>query len=117
MWYQTHTDALSDIGYATSTDGISWTKQPGNPVLSAGPEGAWDGEKVADPNVLFDGTTYHMWYAGNDGSGWQIGYATSTDGVTWTKSPSNPVLTTGSPGDRDEGNISEPNVLYENGVY
>jgi hypothetical protein len=44
-------------------------------------------------SVLFDGTTYKMWYAGGNAS-WtgQIGYATSPDGITWTKNP-NPVIT------------------------
>ena len=115
MWY--HNRDLTGIGYATSADSINWTKYAGNPVLSPGVVGAWDSEQVADPNVLFDGTTYHMWYAGNSGNGWQIGYAWSADGITWNKSVSNPLLSPGASGAWDEYSVSEPNVLFDGALY
>jgi len=120
------------IGYATSSDGISWTVQD-NEVLSGG-GGVWD--SVADPSVILSGGTYEMWYTNStsdlnenslrsladeivaldmdvlwdslvaqnwadfltdlfshdiddienllDNSGTTIGYATSSDGETWT---------------------------------
>ena len=88
------------IGVATSTDGITWTKSPSNPVLSPGAAGSWDALEVRYPVVHFDGTTYRMWYWGKNNTdstssqaAAMIGLATSPDGVTWTKRTS-PVLGT-----------------------
>ena len=39
-----------------------WEKYAENPVLAPGPTGAWDPGFVSIPSVLFDGSTYHMWY-------------------------------------------------------
>jgi sucrose-6-phosphate hydrolase SacC (GH32 family) len=97
MWYSACGDpslTLSGtVGYATSTDGLSWTRHP-SPVLEAGT--GWESHLVYSPKVVFDGTSYHLWYTGLDGiPGWpqhsSIGYATSPDGITWTKDPGNPV--------------------------
>lgn len=90
MWYTGHAgDYRHSIGYATSPDGVTWSKHGGNPVLEPSPAG-WDDWGVNDPAVWFDGTTYHLWY----GSGSAIGYAESADGTAWTKHPE-PVLETG----------------------
>jgi predicted GH43/DUF377 family glycosyl hydrolase len=82
------------IGYATSFDGKIWTMHEDNPVLKPGPT-SWDSRTVEDPNVFFDGSTYHMWYTGSSVLWWEwrIGYATSSDGITWTKNTGNPILT------------------------
>ena len=95
MWYQGHSENGSadydfnnaGIGYATSTDGINWTKYSGNPVLNYGSAGEWDSYGVGGPTVIKDSNgIYHMWYFGSNGDGhYKIGYATSTDGISWTK--------------------------------
>jgi hypothetical protein len=36
-------------------------------------------------------TIYHAWYCANDGVDFGIGYASSADGISWTKSTSNPI--------------------------
>ena len=77
MWYTGHDGERTRIGYATSTDGIDWKKHAGNPALSEGESGAWDGTRVSDPTVLYDGRRYRMWYSGNDGTQTRIGYAFS----------------------------------------
>ena len=65
MWYggddNTH---KFRTGRATSPDGITWQKDPLNPVLSLGPKGAWDDFEVWLPSVLYDGNRYRMWYSG-----------------------------------------------------
>lgn len=114
MWYQDGNYAK--IGYATSSDGINWTKHP-DPVLTQGPRDAWDDERVSDPNILFDGVTYHMWYTGQDGSTLRIGYASSPDGINWTKSPNNPLLSSGTANEWDEFGVGEPNVLFNGAGY
>jgi predicted GH43/DUF377 family glycosyl hydrolase len=83
------------IGRAVSTDGISWTKDAGNPVLDKGTSGQWDDFGVQLGNVVKRGTNdYIMFYSGVNAAwtAWGIGVATSTDGISWTKYGSNPVL-------------------------
>ena len=81
MWYQGHDGTTYRILYATSTDGISWVK--GGVVLDIG--GLYDSTELRGPCVVKDGATYKMWYTGSDGVNQRILYATSADGITWTK--------------------------------
>jgi len=85
-------------------DGISWTKHPGNPVLDTGAEGAWDSELVGEARVVAIGDSYFMIYAGQDGTtddaggvspffGYGLGAATSSDGINWEGSATNPFVT------------------------
>ena len=118
MWYGRH-DAQNNyaIWYATSPDGLHWTPYAGNPVLSPGPTGAWDG-KLSGPSVLKDGGIYRMWYYGwSEGYSPQIGYATSPDGIHWTKYDGNPVLSHGSVGSWNEIGADMPYVLWDRGQY
>ncbi len=89
MWYSGRSGVFGGIGYATSIDGVTWTKYPGVglpvPVLTHGSAGSADSFSAADPTVLKDGSTWKMWYTGDDSSKKRIAYATSTDGVTWSK--------------------------------
>jgi predicted GH43/DUF377 family glycosyl hydrolase len=89
MWYSGRAGAFGAIGYATSTDGVTWVKRgsPGLPVpvLEHGPAGSADSFSASDPTVLKDGSTWKMWYTGDDSSKKRVAYATSTDGVTWAK--------------------------------
>ena len=106
------------IGYATSPDGITWTKSTSNPVLDVGAQGEWDAEQLESPFVIQEGpTSYKMWYSGRDADGiWHIGYATSSDGINWLKHPSNPVRDSG----QDNWNnvyVHGPSILYEDGLY
>jgi hypothetical protein len=79
MWYTgAHGYPGYRIGYATSPDGINWTKAGSvNPVLDLVPV-TWEQYGVETGGVLFDGLTYEMWYSGYDGSSWRIGYARSS---------------------------------------
>ncbi|MBI4583301.1 MAG: PKD domain-containing protein [Planctomycetes bacterium] len=96
MWYtgriNTQDSSTWRIGLAASTDGINWTKHPGNPVLRPG--GSENSISVLKPQVLFDGSTstFEMWYTIRRGDIREIGYATSLDGVTWVKYPGNPLV-------------------------
>jgi hypothetical protein len=76
----------ANVGFSQT----EWKKYPGNPVLDLGPSGTWDDYDVSGPTVLFDGKKYQMWYYGSDGSNYEIGYATSADGIVWVKIP--PIL-------------------------
>jgi len=86
------------IGLATSTDGLSWTKYSGNPILRSRVN-SYDWTNLNNPVVVKENGTWHMWYAGNHGNqnaaqlqDIDICYATSPDGYNWTKSSSNPVI-------------------------
>jgi len=117
MWYfGGNNDQINQIGYATSTNGIDWIKYAGNPVLTIGDPGQWDETEVGGPRVLYDGTTYHMWYHGFSGACCDsIGYATSTDGINWTKYAGNPVFGPGDPGQWDEGFVFFSAVITDSG--
>lgn len=115
MWYTGGTFQQTHIGYATSPDGVTWTKQGTAPVLSNTP-GAWDGEQVRAPYVLRDGYTYKMYYVGSKGYNTGIGLALSEDGVTWTKDGASPVLAP-TPGGWDENGVGDLAVAILNGSY
>jgi predicted GH43/DUF377 family glycosyl hydrolase len=92
MWYSGQGAVFGAIGYATSVDGIVWTKHddvetptPADPVLDHGAPGSPDSFAAADPTVLRDGTTWKMWYTGDDSNKKRIAYATSPDGIVWAK--------------------------------
>jgi len=119
MWYSGF-DGVNGImiGYATSSDGINWTKYAGNPVITNGAPGTWDAANAQNPRVTHNGSLYEMWYNGSNGSnGYAVGYATSSDGINWTKHPDNPVLPVGSPGSFDSQWLWSPCVLLDGNVY
>lgn len=65
-----------------------------NPVFAAGGDGHWDVKIRERGWILRDGTQWRMWYTGYDGTrpGRKLlGYATSSDGLTWTRHPGNPI--------------------------
>ena len=100
----------------SSSPASSWSKYASNPVLSKGTSGDWDDERVGYPCVVFEYGVYRMWYAGYDGSEWAIGYATSTDGNSWTKYGSNPILSL-STGKWDSVGVRDPWVLRVGNTY
>jgi len=122
LWY-TGTD-LTDlnygnfwrIGYATSPDGINWTRQNnGNPVIV--PTKSWELKDVSYPHVLYENGVFKMWYgASNIGIPTQFVYATSTDGIHWNKEYENPVMTT-TAGSFDSNMISSPFVIHDGNIW
>jgi predicted GH43/DUF377 family glycosyl hydrolase len=93
MWYTGQATGRSWIGYATSNDGMAWKRASDQPVLAA--EEPWEKVAVMCPHVTWDEgqSLFRMWYSG--GEQYEpdaIGYATSADGLRWTKSPSNPIF-------------------------
>ncbi|UCG70096.1 MAG: hypothetical protein JSV09_03525 [Thermoplasmata archaeon] len=117
MWYTGNNNSNSRIGYATSPDGVTWNKYAENPVLDLGPPDSWDDFHVASPTVHYNGSAFHMWYSGYDGSVTGIGYANSTDGMNWTKSPGNPVMNVGLPGTWDSEHVNSPTVISDGSIY
>jgi predicted GH43/DUF377 family glycosyl hydrolase len=118
------------LTFSASFAQTNWTKHPGNPVLQPGPVGDWDEEFAAVPAVIFDGSMYHLWYSTYDFVAERfvgIGYATSNDGISWTKhndptttnppySQSDPVLTPG-PGNYDHIGVGQHCVIKIDTIY
>jgi len=123
MWYDGRNGSHQQIGHAISNDGITWSKHPGNPVLSPGTLDEWDEIDITEPVVLFDHdeNIYKMWYTSirpSQGTGkerFQIRYAFSNDCINWIKHP-NPILHGNSNTWESEG-VSQPYVKKEGGVY
>lgn len=83
MWYGSYDGTAYTIYHATSTDGVTWSS--GTQVLGTEDVGGlqywpWDA------SVLWTGSQYLMWYtASYPGYPGTIRFATSPDGVNWTR--------------------------------
>jgi hypothetical protein len=65
-----------------------------NPIFVAGGEGHWDVRIRERGWILPDGERYHLWFTGYDGTRpgqKMLGYATSSDGIAWTRHRNNPI--------------------------
>ena len=91
MWYSaTNSQSYAGwrVGHASSRDGAHWGKTPGTFILDVGP-GPWESGSASWPEVIRTRSGYKMWYSGTDGpsmlANLRLGYATSPDGLAWTK--------------------------------
>jgi hypothetical protein len=90
MWYGStqcwdagNGEMLHVIKYAESRDGLSWTKKGTSIPYEIGLAQAF-----SRPTVYIDDSgVYHMWYSfrGNAIQKYKIGYATSSDGISWNR--------------------------------
>jgi cysteine-rich repeat protein len=98
----------------SSTDGRVWTSH--GVVLNPGPE-PYDTRNVNISDVVFDGTTYHMWYNAVAVSlpREQAAYATSPDGTTWTKHGI--AIPRGADGDFDATYVYSLKVVLRDGQF
>lgn len=118
-----------------STDRINWVMagpqgtlgNVSNYVLQMGAAGEWDSSAVETPSVVFYGGEYKLFYTGYDGtfsdsSRYKIGFATSPDGITWTKGgiflqPNDPFNATPN-FTYDQWIVGEPGaVVFNNKLY
>jgi len=89
--------------------GLTFEKSDNNPVLE--PAETWEQDQIGEASVVWghDGELKMLYRAG----AYEIGLATSNDGVSWTKDPDNPVLSTNSNGD----NLGYPSAALYDGTY
>jgi predicted GH43/DUF377 family glycosyl hydrolase len=121
MWYsgggQYEPDA---IGYATSPDGVSWEKNPQNPIFSADQGTPWEKDRAVGMHIVKSGGYYIGFYIGF-AHGFEkacIGVARSKDGVNnWERYPGNPILMPGTPGEWDDCNVYRPYVITREGKW
>jgi sucrose-6-phosphate hydrolase SacC (GH32 family) len=70
-----------------------WQKSNANPILSLSPKGAFDSHNIFAPAIVKHNGTYYLYYSGGPSGertgeelvNYQLGVATSTDGVHFTK--------------------------------
>lgn len=100
-------DNSTKIGHSTSVDGVNWVRDV-NPVLQRGSAGSYDDSLVAvfHPWQESDGSWHALYRANGD----KIAYATSPDGVNWTKHANNPVI-------NDAIACDPAGLIKSNGVY
>lgn len=95
MWYAG--TAVEDyiVGVATSPDGLSWTKDPANPLfIGDGVEGSWRRYSTNSPMVLEADGAWWMYYTGRaeETGNLTIGVATGSSPVDLVDVPENPVF-------------------------
>ena len=80
------TQALCQIGFSTSLDGITWTKR--GVVLAVGGAGAFDANLVGYPSVMLGVPYYRLWYTGTGADElYRIGLATALRLDKWLYLP------------------------------
>ena len=103
------------IKHANSADGIHWEASPEVCIPFQ-----YDTEyAIARPSVTKIGDTYHMWYTYRETPTihtYRIGYATSADGLTWTRKDDEAGIDV-SPEGWDSEMVGYPHVFEHNGVW
>lgn len=115
------------IGMATSDDGINWDwatpTDENNPISIAldGRPGEWD-QFLETAHVMKVGNEFWMYYTGyipdpnRFVNPYEIGLATSTDGINWTRVSDEPVYRLAETGP-DNGAMTSPAVVRWGGVF
>ena len=86
-----------------------FTRSTNNPLLIHG--SGWEGANVYNPGVIIENSTFKMIYRGQASSGLsEIGYATSKDGVNFTRNAINPVISQPS-------GLEDPRLVKLNNTY
>jgi hypothetical protein len=105
-YYLYGTTAITAIRVYTSSNGIAWTLANATGI-SLGSAGSWDDTELDNSVVTKIGATWYMVYEGlgTNSHSFQAGGATSSDGITWTKTQNFPL--TGN------GHGCSPGALYQ----
>ena len=100
MYYEGTSGGTESTGLAYSADGIFWTGYNADGGLH--PDvvfegtfdgGTWDVDYASFGSIIRDANGFRMWYSGGDGAiNHGIGYATSADGIIWTRDADNPIF-------------------------
>ena len=110
------------IGLAWSDDLFTWTKDSRAPILAgSGIPGTPDEVGATGPFLWLEDGTYYLFYFGTTTAGYEGGrktmnLATSTDLVTWTRDPHNPIIVPAGDGWRRDA-IWHPHIVKVDGTY
>lgn len=88
---------------------------PDNPVLEL-VEDTWEGDTLMLASVAPHDDGYLMLYGGR-GDDYEIGAATSPDGLAWTRVSDEPVMSAGFAGDWSADAVNAPSVLHDGDGY
>ncbi len=91
---------------------VKWQPRQGNPIFRAEGSGSWDVKIRERGWILHDGKEFRLWFTGYDGTRDGIkllGYATSSDGLKWQRSPKNPLV-------RNHW-VEDMCVVWQGGIY
>ncbi len=99
------------IKYAESRDGINWQRD-GLVCIDYIDE---DEYAISRPCVVRDGDLYRMWFSSRGGS-YRIGYAESTDGLSWTRKDGESGIDVSDSG-WDSEMVAYPYVFEREGDY
>lgn len=111
MLYEASGDYFQ-IGYAYSSDGLSWTKYSGNPVITKSIN--WKSFCVGNPDLIKINGIYYCVYGGSNGTNWSIGGSYSTNLIDWTDSTNSPFIEPTLLWENT--NTSDPSVIIKSGV-
>ena len=89
---------------------VQWTASEHNPVFTGRGPGHWD-ERIRERGwIMHEGDQWRMWYTGyQPGGPMKLGYATSADGIEWTRHGDNPIY--------DEHWVEDMMVVRREGTY
>lgn len=97
-----------------------WVDDPVYPVIPPPDPGGWDGQRYPAAVLEVDGT-YLMYFigrlVGSVDQDFQIGHATSPDGLVWEIDPANPVLAWGAPGEWDDFGVGGGGVIHDGSLF
>lgn len=112
MWYVSvnKQNNQSKIKYRTSIDGINWSI----PITVLIRAQAWENNYLAHPEIITVNNEYKLFYTGDSGGAWRIGYATSTNGINWNKYQNNPIFI---PSLSEVPTVGGSSILYGSGKY
>jgi hypothetical protein len=117
MWYAGGAETYEPdaVGYATSPDGVTWTRPQSTPVMSPDADLLWEAARLAAGSVVQANGYFYLFYIGyrdvNEGS---INVARSMDGITWKRHPLNPIIRKGQANtDWDRDSVYRPSALFE----
>jgi len=80
------------------TELVDWVPYEHNPVLAGTGGDTWDNKIRERGYILYEDGQFHLWYTGYRGASADakhLGYATSPDGLQWTRWPTNPIHAAG----------------------
>jgi len=113
MWYIVSDNINKKLHYATSIDGVNWTKH--GVVTSIVKSDRHGNYHDISTSVIYDGTTYKMWYHSYYRGRYRIFYATSRNAIDWYNHGI--VLDLGNDGESDSFCAYEPSVIYDGSIY
>jgi hypothetical protein len=102
---------VNAIRHARSDDGIAWRPDEGHCLEPNPPEEY----SLGRPSVVRDGDRYRLWFSARaHGAAYRIGYAESTDGLTWDRDDRQAGITRSDAG-WDSEMVCYPAVIDVNG--